>query len=365
MKVGILFRNESGGGVTKFLTNLILEMSKRKDIDLYVFTDETKTKDIFPKIKIIYIPKTNLLIWDYIKLPIHIQKERLEVVIFPKDIIPPIMHFFKIKKVVISHDLGYFIKSSGYYPLKDTLYRKIFMNYSLRNADRIIAVSKNTKSEILNYFSIPQKKIEIIYEGVEKRYKKKNNPSFLDKIRQKYNLNRTFIFYSGSISPRKNLFRLIKAFEKIQEKTNCELVIAGNKMWNNKKEMEIIRKNSKIKILGFVPEEDLVALYNLAEVYVYPSLYEGFGLPILEAQACGCPVITSNVSSMPEVAGKGAVLVNPHSVNEIADAMEKVLKDKKLRDKLIKEGYKNVKRFSWEKCARETLKLCEEVYNEK
>src|SRR3989344_1924924 len=152
------------------------------------------------------------------------------------------------------------------------------------------------------------------------------------------------IFYAGSISPRKNLKRLINAFNQVQDKIGHDLVITGNKLWGNKREMQMIKQNPRIKVLGFIPDEDLPILYNLASLYVYPSLYEGFGLPILEAQASGCPVISSNASSLPEVAGKGALYFDPEKEGEIAKMILKLAGDDKLKDKLVKIGFENIKK---------------------
>ena len=142
---------------------------------------------------------------------------------------------------------------------------------------------------------------------------------------------------------------------KVDDKNyNLEVghLITTNNLWPN------------VHLLGYVPDEELPILYNLTDIFAYPSLYEGFGLPILEAQACGCPVITSNVSSMPEVAGESAILVDPYNVEEIASAIHKVSSDKNLRDNLIQKGFENCKRFSWQRCEEETLKVYEEVCNE-
>ncbi|MFW6025682.1 MAG: glycosyltransferase family 4 protein [Candidatus Woesearchaeota archaeon] len=169
----------------------------------------------------------------------------------------------------------------------------------------------------------------------------------------KYSINKPFIFYVGSDVGRKNIKRLAKSFNSIEKQIPHELILAGNirRQYNSQ----------RIKKIGYVNNEDLVQLYNQADLYVYPSLYEGFGLPILEAQACGCPVLTSNVTSMPEVAGYGAHIVNPYSEKEIAEGMEKILNDKKYREELIKKGFENVKRFSWEKTARDILKVCKDL----
>ncbi len=220
-----------------------------------------------------------------------------------------------------------------------------------------MSVSNNTKKDILDIVNIPENKINVIYEAANEKYKKITNKKLLTKIKQKYSLKAPFIFYAGSISLRKNIKKLLLAFQEVPANLNLDLVITGNKLWNNKEEMQLIQKNQRIKLLGFIPDEDLPVLYNLAHIYIYPSLYEGFGLPLLEAQACGCPVIASNASSLPEIANNSALLINPDDENSIKDAIAKLAKNKELRESLIKKGFANAKAFSWDKTARQTLEV--------
>ena len=209
------------------------------------------------------------------------------------------------------------------------------------------------------------KKIEVIYEGYDKQ---KFRVDVLVNSLKHFNLvPKSYFLFVGTVQPRKNLERLIKAFSR---QPDDYLVIVGQKGWLSDEIYNLPKKQwiedersslaGKVKFLGYVPDEDMPAIYTGAIALTFPSLFEGFGLPILEAQACGCPVITSNVSSMPEVAGKGAVYVDPYSIDDIVKGMVRV-KSHESRVKLIRAGFENVKRFSWEKCAMETLKVLEEV----
>ena len=183
-------------------------------------------------------------------------------------------------------------------------------------------------------------------------------------IFKKYQLPRSYLFYVGNISKHKNVDKIIEAFKKIKSKTNYKLVIAGKLSFGSKdikKKIKDLDLQDDVIFTGYVPEEDLPALYNGASLFVYPSFYEGFGLPPLEAMQCGCPVITSNTSSLPEVVGNAGIMVDPNDVDELAKQMERVLTNKKLQQKMRKAGLKQAKKFSWEKCARETLKVYEEV----
>ena len=200
-------------------------------------------------------------------------------------------------------------------------------------------------------------KIKVIYSGINDKFKpiKSNN-----QIRQKYNLPDEFILYFGTIEPRKNLIGLIKAFELIRHRHKIKLVIAGTKGWLYKnifKSAQNSKYNKDIIFTGFVEEDDKPYLYNLASVFVYPSFFEGFGFPPLEAMACGIPTIVSHNSSLPEVVGAGAVMIDPYNIDELAWAMEIALTDEKVRAYLMQKGIEQAKKFSWQKCAQETLKV--------
>ncbi|MFH1388123.1 MAG: glycosyltransferase family 1 protein, partial [Patescibacteria group bacterium] len=227
---------------------------------------------------------------------------------------------------------------------------------------------------------IDSEKIKVIYSGVGKQFRPnviaseakqscgKNKIATSSRLNvrtprndmtDKYYLPDKFILYFGTIEPRKNLIGLIKAFELLKDK-NIKLVIAGTKGWLYQdifKTASQSKRKKDIIFTGFVKEEDKPYLYNLAQSFVYPSFFEGFGFPPLEAMACGIPTIVSANSSLPEVVGDAALMVNPKNIDELAQAMETVSNDNKVRDQLIKKGLKQALRFSWEKCAQETLKV--------
>jgi glycosyltransferase involved in cell wall biosynthesis len=237
-----------------------------------------------------------------------------------------------------------------------------------------IAISKYTKNDLIKHFKVSPNKIKVIYLAADKKlYKplpKKNTKQVLQEYGLKLNENNKYILYVGSERPRKNLSTLIKALFLLKKKHNIHPVLIKVGAESHKKQHNLIKnliqkldlKNEVISIKN-VPENDLPALYNAADLFVYPSLYEGFGLPPLEAMACGTPVITSNTSSLPEVVGDAGIMVNPYDVDELANRMYEVLTNNGLREELSKKGLERAKLFSWKKCAEETLKVYEEVYN--
>jgi len=205
-------------------------------------------------------------------------------------------------------------------------------------------------------------KVNVIYEAVNRgKFQVIDDKNRLEKVRKKYELGEKIILFTGSISPRKNLIRLIQAFQMIEDLLPHDLVITGDKGWKNTNDHLLINRHRRIKKIGFVPENEITCLYNLADIYVYPSLYEGFGLPVLEAQACGVPVIASNVTSIPEVGKDSVCYVNPTSVHSLAKAILKVASDRKYRNFLIQKGFKNILNFNWDNGARALLNACAEI----
>ena len=301
----------------------------------------------------------------YLELPFLIRKEKNTIIHNPSQI--PTFFKFKNKSVISVHDLA-----PLKFPKVHKFGRKILYEFllprTLKNASRIIVASKSTKNDILKIFpKINSEKIKVIYFAANENYKVIKNEKKLDYIGKKYNLPNKFILFVGTIEPRKNIVRLLKAFSEVYKKIPILLVITGKLGWKYKKIYYTYKKlnlEDKVIFTGYVDEKDLPSIYNLATIFVLPSLYEGFGLTPLEAMQCGCPVVTSNVSSLPEIVGNAAIKVSPYSVKEIEDAIYSLLTNKKLRKKYIKKGLKQAKKFNWKKCAEETLEVYQEVYYE-
>jgi glycosyltransferase involved in cell wall biosynthesis len=240
-------------------------------------------------------------------------------------------------------------------------------NYFKENASLIIAISENTKMDIMKYLRIPEDKIRTIYCGVGDEFRKIEDIKVLKSRLRGIGIDYPYILYLGTLEPRKNVERLIEAFIQLKKRKqiNGKLVISGIKGWGYQSIFDKVVSSGiekEIIFTGFVPNESLPFLYNGASAFVYPSLYEGFGLPVLEAMACGVPVVTSNVSSLPEVAGDAAILINPYSVDELADGIWRILSDEELRTQCIKKGIERAKSFTWERCAKNTLDAFNEAY---
>lgn len=286
--------------------------------------------------------------------------------------IPTGIGFFlpaRCAKVLTIHEL------SGYlFPEIQTstwgILHKYYLPFILKRVDMIIAVSHSTKRDLMKYMDVPEDKIRTVYNGMDAEKFKVLSPSYIELVRQKHQLDFPYILYVGNLEPKKNIPTLLKAFRAVNVKNGGDyrLVIVGQKVWKYQPIFNTIKDlnlQNKVIFLGYVPEQDLPGIYNAASLFVLPSIYEGFGFPPLEAMACGVPVITSNSSSLPEVIGDAGIMVDPYDSAALADAIDQVLSDEKLRATLIKRGLERVKLFSWQKCAEETVAVYEEAYNRK
>lgn len=368
MKIGIIsdVLNEPFAGIGSYTYNLIKELNKLDTDEDILFLINYQNNTFFINDKIIInnpFPVLKTYAW-YPYLVRKLRSYKLDAIHNPTQI----PTFFKVKQkyILTLHDITPFIFSEEHRFGRPLIY-KIFFPRTLKTADKIIADSNSTKKDLINYFNVPEEKIRVILLAADEKFKPLNKEE-INEVKQKYYLNFPFILYVGTLEPRKNTPSLIRAFYKIKKKNpQHKLVITGKKGWKYKEIFETIDKlnlQKDVVFTGYVSDEDLPALYNAADLFVYPSLYEGFGLPPLEAMACGCPVITSNTSSLPEVVGDAGIMINPHDVNGLAKAMYEVLTNESLGEDKIKKGLERAKMFSWEKCARETLKVYEEVYNE-
>jgi glycosyltransferase involved in cell wall biosynthesis len=272
---------------------------------------------------------------------------------------------YKIGKTIVTiHDV--LLLLSDEYASKEYREKKLRRYYeSSERATRIMTVSYFSKREIVEHLKIPEGKIDVIHHGTDKWYYPRPEEG-IEKIRGKYGLAKDYIFYVGIITKRKNVLRMLEAFHLALNETGREyqLVMAGKFSWGKEeflKTIDDLSLQEKVKLLGYVPDDDLPALYSGAKVFFFPSLYEGFGIPLLEAMACGTPVITSNLASLPEVAGDAALLADPYNIESLASALIKLLGDESLCAELKRKGLKRVENFSWRKAAEEMLKVYERL----
>jgi glycosyltransferase involved in cell wall biosynthesis len=294
------------------------------------------------------------LFWSQFFLPVRLfSKKDIDVFFSPAHYAP---RFCPVPLVVTIHDLSYF-----YYPeefLKKDLYKlKNWTARSIVQAKQLIAVSKNTKKDILKHYQIPENKVTVIYNGFEKKIVKED-----DSVLHEYNISKEkYILYVGTLQPRKNIRVLLDSFDQLIKKgEDFKLVIAGKKGWlydEIYQQAQNLDAKNRIIFTGYVPDEKLVSLYKNAFCYVLPSLYEGFGIPVLEAMSYSCPVIASYSSSLPEIGGDACEYFDPNDASNLTDRFMELIQGGQHRKDLIKKGKEQVKNFSWKTSASATLRV--------
>jgi glycosyltransferase involved in cell wall biosynthesis len=280
----------------------------------------------------------------------------------PDFVLPPL---HRARTLVTVHDLS-FIRYPECADVNLRAYLNKVVPRSVHRADLVLADSQNTKDDLVELLGVEANKIEVIYPGVEERFRPIEDQTVLEQVRRRYNLPPRFILGLGTLQPRKNFATLVEAFADLRFAIcDLRLVIAGGKGWLYDEifvAVERLGLEEQVVFPGFVADEDLPALYNLAELFVFPSLYEGFGMPPLEAMACGTPVVTSNASSLPEVVGEAGLIVEATDTRALAEAMKRVLEDNALREGMIAKGLEQARKFTWEKSVSKLLSLYEALH---
>ena len=299
--------------------------------------------------------------WTQFALPFNLfsKKRAIDIFFSPAHYAP---RFSPIKTVVTIHDLAYF-----YYPQefkKNDLWQlKSWTKYSVKKAAKIIAVSQNTKKDLIKFYKINPQKITVVHNGYDtRRFNGQLGSSQIEKIKRKYKINSDYLVYLGTLQPRKNIEALIKAFPQVNKRFNkLKLVVIGKKGWLYKSIFSQVKKlglEKKVIFTDFVLDEEIPFLLAGAKLFILPSLYEGFGITALEAMACGVPTLVSRVSSLPEVVDSaGHYIENPQNYSEISQKIAQILENPKLQKELSEKGTKQAQKFSWKNCAEETLKV--------
>lgn len=298
------------------------------------------------------------IFWEQLILPFSLCWNKINTYHAPGFVLPLFRVNKNTKFVVTIADMTFFSHPEHHIYWKQK-YFKCMIPMSIKQADHILAISENTKKDILEMIPVNKNKIVVTYLGYDAFFSKQNKTK-ISAVLQKWWINFPYILFVGMLEPRKNIPSLIKAFAAIKEKRDHKLVIVGKKGWLYGEIFALVQKlkiEEQVIFTGYVPDEDLPALYSAATCFVYPSFYEGFGIPIIEAMACGCPVITSNNSSMKEIAGDAAIVVDPYNVKEIQNAIELLITDKVIRRKMEKQGVMQAKKFSWEKMISKTKEV--------
>jgi glycosyltransferase involved in cell wall biosynthesis len=316
--------------------------------------------DLPANARTVIIPIREEFIGKQILMGILCNGLRLDVIHFPA--FPPPLSCFR-PFIWTLHDATPWLHPDTM-DFKGRLYFQCFGGAAARLSRMLVTDSKDAKQQIVHALDIPDDKVKVVHLGVDATFSRLADRDALSMVRERYRLPARFILFVGTREPRKNLPALVRAYRRMRKanETRLTLVIAGRVGWGSEAlEEELQDRDQQIVLTGFVPQEDLVALYSLAEIFVLPSLYEGFGFPPLEAMACGCPVIVSNRGSLPEVVGDAALLIDPESEDSIVAAIRALENSPALRADLTIRGMKRVKHFSWKTAAAKTLELYQEV----
>ena len=297
--------------------------------------------------------------WMQIVLPRILARLRPAVCHFTNSIAPL---FSPCPYVVTLHDMSLFLYAHTH-PTKSLLVARSIIPSAAHRAQAIITVSHSARRDIIAVLKVPPEKVHVVYEAARPEYQVMPDTVVIEGVRRKYDLHAPFVLYVGTIEPRKNLGRLIQAFAQMRRRGRREhLLLVGQLGWKYGamlRQIEALGLTDSVRLLGYVPDADLPALYNMARVFIFPSLYEGFGLPVVESMACGTPVITSNRSSLAEVGGNASLLVDPTRPEDMTDGLLRVLTDADLHDHLRAAGLARAAQFSWTRAADETTRIYE------
>ena len=369
MRIAIDARKLRDFGIGTYLRNILMELSRLdRDTEYVVLCrpDDMGSGDVLGQ-NFRMVPETapTYSVAEQFKIPLSLAREGVRLVHEPHYVLPPLI---RCRSVVTIHDCIH-LMFPQYLPNRLAyVYARGSMWSAARKANKILTVSDASKRDILRFFNVAPEKVVVIHNAIDERFMSPADPERMDLVRQRYQLDHPFVLYVGNIKPHKNIERLIDAFGRARTlgPDNLKLIIIGDEISKYPGLRQSVHKHKldkHVRFLGFQPMETLAAFYRLARVFVFPSLYEGFGLPPLEAMACGAPVVTSNVSSLPEVAGGAALLVDPYDEEAIAAGIVRAVTDEALRADLIARGRERARSFSWAQSVRRIHEIYMEVAN--
>jgi glycosyltransferase involved in cell wall biosynthesis len=369
VRIAIDARKLRDYGIGTYVRNLLRYLSRIDQTSEYVVLcrdwDLQLLNELCPTFRTVPESSPGYSIREQVTVPRDLRRERADLFHAPHYVLPPLT---PCKSVVTIHDCIH-LRFPQYLPSRlGYTYARGSLWMATHRSNRIMTVSEASKRDILEYFRVPSDKIAVIYNGIDERFSQVPAEEDVVRVRERYQLDDPFVLYAGNVKPHKNLERLIEAFYMLRrgEFENVKLVIIGDEVSKYAALRHAVHRHKlhkHVRFLGFVPHRTLAVLYRLAAVFVFPSLYEGFGLPPLEAMASGTPVITSNVSSLPEVCGDAAFFIDPLQTEAIADAMRRVLTDDALRADLSQRGLERAKHFSWERSITRVREIYTEVLN--
>jgi glycosyltransferase involved in cell wall biosynthesis len=358
VRIGIDARKLHDFGIGTYIRNLLRHLARIDHETEYVLFcrpgDRPSLGALGENFRTVVETAGNYSVAEQLRVPLALRREGVTLFHAPHYVLPPLV---ACRSVVTIHDCIH-LMFPQYLPnrLAHT-YARMSISLAARRATRVLTVSESSKRDILRFVDAPPEKIDVIYNAYDERFGVEPREEDVVRVRERYQLHDEFVLYAGNVKPHKNLERLIQAFDLVRRRglDHLKLVLIGDEISRYAALRRAVHRHQLhkyVRFLGYLPETTLAVMYRLAGVFVFPSLYEGFGLPPLEAMASGTPVVTSNVSSLPEVAGEAAVLVDPYEPTAIADGIYRVLTDESLRRNLRQRGLARASQFSWEASVR-------------
>ena len=344
------FITQNVTGVQRYAMELSKKLNKMNADVKFVSPRKIVHKDVASELNILTFGNFSGHLWEQAELPIYLKYHNNPVLMNFANTAP----MFYRNQITVIHDLS-FLRNPGWFSKKFYYYYRFLVSRIARNSLKIITDSEFSKQEIMNLLNVSENRIRVVYSAVSENLMSEAKKNF-------HNNYDDYILTVSSLDPRKNLTNLISALRRGKLK-NTRLVVVGseNKIFVHKGLEDILKYNTNVVFTGYISDTELAGLYRNARLFVYPSFYEGFGLPPLEAMACGCPTVVSKTASLPEVCGEAAYYIDPYAIESIAHGIHEVLTNENLRRTMIKKGLERIKLFSWEKTAKETLNILEEV----
>jgi glycosyltransferase involved in cell wall biosynthesis len=367
MRIGVMLRHfdQHGGGVRVYTHQLLRALLDLKSAHEFVFLYKSPALlggySNEPRVTEVAATSAHVLWWDQLEVPKLVRRYGIDVLYNPKYSIPLSV---RCPTSWVCHGLDWYVMPWASRRIDRLSHKYLVPRYALR-ADAIIAVSEVTRQHVMQYLHVPEQKVHTIYSGVDDAFRRTRDDAACNAVRERYGLPERFVLYSGAIYPPKNFTRLVQAYAQVGPAAGVTLVIAGGEnRFLSAHELKVPQQmglGSWVRWLGWVDPAQLPSLYQLALGLLLPSLFESFGLPIAEAMAAGCPVLTADRYGTKEIAGDAAVLVNPESVDEIATGLRRLIENTQLRTRLIAAGRERVRGLTWERCARQTLSVLERI----
>jgi glycosyltransferase involved in cell wall biosynthesis len=360
MKIAIDARKWRDYGIGTYVRNLVRHLAQiDRETTYFLFcdrADQATLRDLAENFVPIVDSSSGYRVQEHFSIPLKVHRLGADLLHSPHYVLPLLL---RQRSVVTIHDCIHLLFPE-YLPNRFALrYAREMMGSAIRRSDLVLTVSEASRRDILSFYpSTDPERVEVVSNAIDEAILQDPGEEEMERVRERYQIRGRFILYAGNIKPHKNLERLVAAFGLLKQRPghdDVKLFIIGdevNKYGALRRSVEAAGVRQDVRFFGFVPERTLAALYRLADVFAFPSLYEGFGLPPLEAMACGTPVVTSRISSLPEVVGDAALLVDPYSVDDIASGLERVLGDEALRAGLVARGHVRVKHFSWDRSIR-------------